>query len=178
MKVLCISGKAGSGKDTLANLICENLESKGQCVLITHFADLLKYICEKFFAWDGVKNEESRTLLQYVGTDVIRTKRPDYWGNFVIDVLKLFPNEWDYVLIPDCRFPNEFENFKKNGIDAKLIRITRPDSDSGLTSDQKNHPSEIAMDKYSYIDGFVVNKGTLDDLAHTADKMIKFLYDI
>ena len=49
MKICCISAKARHGKDTAAELIKEHLEAQGQRVLITHFADLLKYICKQIF---------------------------------------------------------------------------------------------------------------------------------
>ena len=49
MKVICISGKARHGKDTLATILKKRLEDNGNRVLITHFGDLVKYICEKFF---------------------------------------------------------------------------------------------------------------------------------
>ena len=73
MKICCISAKAQHGKDTAAKLIKERLEYKGQRVLITHYADLLKFICVKFFGWNEVKDEAGRTLLQYIGTEIMRT---------------------------------------------------------------------------------------------------------
>ena len=45
MKVITISGKAQNGKDTTAGLLKAALEADGYKVLITHYADLLKYIC-------------------------------------------------------------------------------------------------------------------------------------
>ena len=48
MKVICISGKARHGKDTLAGVLKKHLEDHGNRVLVTHFGDLVKYICEKF----------------------------------------------------------------------------------------------------------------------------------
>ena len=68
MKVLCISAKAQHGKDTAAGIIKEYLESKGKRVLIIHYADLVKFVCTKFFNCDGQKDEKGRTLLQYGGT--------------------------------------------------------------------------------------------------------------
>lgn len=46
MKVICISGKARHGKDTLAGMLDEHLKVNGHRVLIAHFGDLVKYICE------------------------------------------------------------------------------------------------------------------------------------
>lgn len=109
MQVIAISGKAQHGKDTSAKILKNMLEADGYRVLITHYADLLKYMCRTFFGWNGEKDDAGRHILQYVGTDIIRQKRPDFWVDFVTDVLALFPDDWDFVLIPDCRFPNEIE---------------------------------------------------------------------
>lgn len=174
MKVICISGKARHGKDTLAGMLNERLTAKGYRVLTTHFGDLVKYICEKFFNWDGAKDEKGRTLLQYVGTDVVRKQRPSYWTDFVVSVLELFPNEWDYVLIPDCRFPNEVECFIEHGMDTTLIRINRPNFVSNLTPEQLKHPSETAMDDYPP-NLYVINDGTLKDLSNSIKDILAFI---
>ena len=175
MKVVCISAKARHGKDTFAEMLKEHLETSGNRVLIAHFADLVKYVCEKFFAWDGVKDEKGRTLLQYVGTDVVRTQRPSYWVDFIVSILQLFPDEWDYVLIPDCRFPNEFECFRDANMDAALIRVHRTNFESDLTPEQANHESETAMDNYPHVDIFVDNNGTLQYLSNKAQEIAKSL---
>ena len=92
MKICCISAKAQHGKDTAAKLIKENLEKKGQRVLITHYADLLKFICVKYFGWNEVKDEAGRTLLQYLGTDVVGAQNPAYWAEFIAGILKMLPH--------------------------------------------------------------------------------------
>jgi hypothetical protein len=161
MKVLCISAKAQHGKDTAAGFIKEYLESKGGKVLITHYADLVKFVCTKFFNWDGRKDEKGRTLLQYVGTDVISSQQPSYWVDFIVSILKFFENEWDYVLIPDCRYPIEVLKMREN-FDTSIIRIERPNFDNGLTLKQKMHPSEIAMDNFSF-DAVILNEGNLEN---------------
>ena len=161
MKVICISAKARHGKDTAAESLKYYLESKGQRVLITHFADLLKFICTKFFHWNGLKDEAGRTLLQFIGTDVVGKKNPAYWAEFVVSVLKLFENEWDYVLIPDCRYPIEVETVGK-AFETHILRVERPNFDNGLTDAQKQHPSEVDMDTYAF-DAILYNDGTLDD---------------
>jgi hypothetical protein len=160
MKICCISAKAQHGKDTAAKLIKERLEYKGQRVLITHYADLLKFICVKFFGWNEVKDEAGRTLLQYIGTDVVGAKNPAYWAEFIVGILKMFPDIWDYVLIPDCRYPIEVETMKTQ-FDTVVLRVIRPDFDNGLTEAQKNHPSEVDMDNYDF-DFALLNNGSLD----------------
>lgn len=171
MKVICISGKAQNGKDTTAKILEEKLTDNGNKVLIAHFGDLLKYICKTFFGWDGKKDEKGRTLLQYVGTDKIRAKSPDYWVNFIVSILDIFRDEWDYVLLPDCRFPNEYEIFEHYNMDVVLLRVIRPNFTSPLTPAQQKHPSEIALDDYHY-DATIINDGTLEDLKGAVDKFV------
>ena len=170
MKVICISAKAQHGKDTVANFMKECLEAKGKRVLVTHYADLLKYICKTFFNWDGQKDEKGRTLLQYVGTDVIRKKEPDYWAAFIADMLYFFEDQWDYVLIPDTRFPNEIDYLKNAGFDVLYIRVIRENFESPLTKEQQNHPSETAMDNYE-ADVMLYNDSTLDNLKYSVERL-------
>lgn len=149
-KVICISGKARHGKDTSAQFFQEELERRGYNTIIVHFADLLKWMCQKYFGWDGQKDDYGRSLLQYVGTDIVRSQKPDFWADFVADLVELFSTEWDYVIVPDCRFPNEIETFKAHGIEAIHIRVHRPNFNSGLTAAQQTHISELALDDYPY----------------------------
>ena len=137
MKIVCISGKAQHGKDTTAKLLEETLEAQGNRVLIAHYGDLVKYVCKTFFGWDGKKDEKGRTLLQRVGTDKIRAVSPDYWVDFIVSILDIFCDEWDYVLIPDTRFPNEYEIYETYGMDAILLRVVRPNFVSPLTEEQQ-----------------------------------------
>lgn len=171
MEVITISGKAESGKDTTARILKEELESMGYSVVITHYADLLKYICKKFFDWNCKKDEEGRTLLQMVGTNTIRQQQPDYWVDFVKQILRFFPNEWDYVLIPDARFLNEIESVKEE-FKVISVKVERPDYENHLTEEQRNHPSETALDKYKF-DYTLINDGTYDGLSLTTKDFIR-----
>lgn len=164
MKIFCISGKAGSGKDTAAGLMQNYLRGDGQRVLILHYADLLKFMCKQLFGWDGKKDERGRHLLQYVGTDVVRKKNPDLWVGFVEWELKLFPDYWDYVIIPDCRFPNEITILIQGGFDVTHIRVQREGCKGGLTQEQREHASETALDG-TIADYTLENNGTIADLA-------------
>ena len=162
MKVICISGKAQHGKDTTAQIIKDVLEDEEHVVLIAHYGDLVKYVCKTFFGWNGVKDEYGRTLLQEVGTDIVRTKKPGYWADFIIGILELFPDEWEYVLIPDTRFPDEVEKMKDK-FETHCLRIERPNFDNGLTDVQKCHPSETSLDNYHF-DSVIINPGTKEGL--------------
>lgn len=166
LKVCCISAKARHGKDTAAAIMAEYLESQGKRVLITHYADLLKFVCKNFFGWNGDKDEAGRTLLQRVGTDIIGAKKPAYWAEFIVDILNFFKDEWDYVLIPDTRYPIEVSTVEDN-FETVVLRIERPNFNNGLTENQQKHPSEVMMDDYPF-DALLYNDS---DLATFKDKV-------
>jgi len=171
MKILCISGKAQHGKDTSAKILKEILQSDGNSVLIAHYADLVKYICKTFFDWNGEKDVYGRTLLQRVGTDVIRAQDEDYWVGFIGEMLTFFDGEWDYVIIPDCRFPNEVDYLRKAGFDLYHLRVIRNNFESPLTAEQQAHPSETALDNVKP-DYLINNSGDENELKKVIESIV------
>lgn len=175
MKVILISGKAQHGKDTVSGFLRDGLKSNSKKVLVTHYADLLKYICTNYFGWNGIKDDNGRHLLQYVGTDVIRKKNPSMWVDFVSTILKYFRDSWEYVIIPDCRFPNEITNMKDSGFDTVHIRVVRSEFNSPLTEEQQQHESETALDN-TQPDILIENSGDLDQLESKINKLINEVF--
>lgn len=151
-------------------------ELKGKNVLITHFADLLKFICKNYFDWDGAKDDEGREILQYVGTDIIRSIKPDYWVDSVKKILSFFPDEWDYVLIPDCRFPGECTRWNDDW-DITTVRVIRKNFNSPLTIEQQNHISETALDDWNF-DYVIESESGLDNLSIEVCKFVKWMEDM
>ena len=170
MRIIVISGKAQSGKDTSASMLKEAFEKRGDRTLITHFADLLKYVCKTYLGWDGQKDERGRKLLQEVGTEVFRKNDPDIWVKFVISILNNLGDNWDWVIIPDARFPNEVELLRDSGFDTTHFHIIRNNKEA-LPESQQKHISETAMDNYKS-DVTILNYGTLDDLRSAINKII------
>lgn len=173
MRIFCICGKARSGKDTIASIIKKNLQKKGHSVLIAHYADLVKYICKAFFDWNGEKDVNGRTLLQYVGTDIVRSQNQDYWVNFIVDILKFFKNKWEYIIIPDLRFKNELTTMREalKDSDVYCLKIVRDEFDNSLTEEQKKHPSEVELDTIIY-DYLIKNNSTLEELEDTVNAVL------
>lgn len=176
MEIITISGKAESGKDTTAKYLKNDLERLGYQVLICHYADLLKYICTNYFGWDGKKNEEGRSLLQIVGTETIRKQDENFWVDFIKTILKFFPDEWDFVIIPDTRFPNEINSFKAENFSITSIRITRPNFENHLTEEQRKHSSETALDDFKF-DYELINPGTTEGLEHEVKECIDWMFE-
>lgn len=178
MRVITISGKAGHGKDTVATMMKEQLQDNlGLNVLIAHYADLVKHVCKTFFEWDGIKDQRGRSVLQYVGTDVVRAQDQNYWVDFIADMLTFFNDEWDVVLIPDCRFPNEIDRLRRRGFNVTSLIVRRPDFDNGLTDTQKSHPSETSID-YMDFDGEIINAGDMNQLRLTVNAWLDLLCNV
>lgn len=172
MKIITISGLAQHGKDTTATIFKNKLEKLGYKVLIIHYADYLKFICKQYFGWNGVKDEKGRSLLQKIGTDKIRKIDPDFHVSIVAKLINVFANDFDYFLIPDTRFPNEIEYLKNKNYDVLSIRVNRINFENGLTEEQRNHPSEIALNNYKF-DRIITYENGIEYVEMAVDQFIK-----
>ena len=129
MRVVAISGKAESGKDTIAKEIKYLLEEQNYKVMIIHFADVLKFVCRQYFDWDGQKDDYGRSLLQQVGTEMREKNNPNMWVNITKELIRGIGAEFDWVLVPDTRFKEEinmFIFFKHKSICSLKISLSTP----------------------------------------------------
>lgn len=177
---ITISGKSGSGKDTFADIIREELEKINKRVLIIHFADLVKFYARAYFNWDGVKDERGRTLLQTLGTDMVRAHAPNYWAKIVGEFIGIMgeTNTFDYALVPDARFPNEIEAVKWYVPHTYSVNVVRTNADGTawtnplFTEEQKQHPSETSLDNYNDFSLVIHNDKDLTNLRNLAVDLI------
>lgn len=168
-KIVLFSAKARNGKDCSASIMKTFFEEAGKTVMIIHFADALKMICEKCYGWiPGDKGPVGRTILQKVGAE-FRRNREECWVNIVKEIAR--GTDAEYVLVPDCRYKNEVLGFME--FVSYAIRIERPNFDNGLTESQKAHISETDLDNYEYFDYTVINDGTIEDLKEKIKEITK-----
>lgn len=174
MKAILISGKAGHGKDSLAQLIKEELENKGESVLIIKFGDPVKFFARQYYNWDGKKDTTGRGLLQYIGTEMMRTYDEFYWGHMIAEFIAA-NKDFTYALIPDWRFVSEEIAISQNIENYHTIRIERPNYiNPNMTKEQLNHISETELDSASF-DYIIYNNGTLEDLREKAKIALDFI---
>ena len=179
---IILSGKSGSGKDMTAQFMKEELAKHGQKALVIHYADAVKWFSRDFLDWDGKKDEVGRTLLQMVGTDIVRAKHPNFWVGIVVGLIQAFEpyKDFDVAIIPDARFPNEVDISLENLKNCVSVRIERKNADGTewinptLTEDQRNHPSETSLDVFAF-DYVVHNDEGLDMLRESAQSILKDL---
>ena len=171
MKVILISGFAQSGKDTSAFMMEKLLKKKDKKILVIHYADNLKLFAKNHLEWNGQKDEYGRKLLQWFGTDVVRKNYQDTWVDMEVALLKGIKTLYDYVIIPDVRFSNEIYKMSDN-FDCITVRVQRPNFNNGLTEEQKNHPSEIALKNFP-MEYELINDENLDKLLETVKTFLK-----
>jgi len=174
-----INGKAGAGKDTIADHLINKYGYKRIAL-----ADPIKRLVQDVFAldehtvYDRVAREQPlkewpdwtvRKLLQYIGTELFRENIDD-----VIWVKSLWlkiKNSKDNYVVSDIRFNNELyylkDNAGKNFISIKVIR-DGCDGQVGIIG----HASESENLQTNYE---IINDGTIEDLYNKVDKIMEKL---
>lgn len=164
-KVIAITGLKGSGKDTIASIICKHDNSFKTIA----FADRLKDVCALLFNWERemlsgrfVESREwrekpdefwtkelgveftPRRALTSVGTDIIRgTIFNNIWD--IIVKKEILDNPNTNFVITDCRFANEIRMIKNlNGI---IVQVERGEKPSWWSVAEKYNLGELGIDE-------------------------------
>lgn len=185
--IIALSGKKGSGKDTVADMIVNIMEekyrNKYRSVFKKSYAYKLKQIVailtdttiEQNLTTEGkntyisIFEKTLGQLQQIVGTECFRNVLDtDIW----VKALLYTYTPGDVWLITDCRFPNEVESVKN--LDGLCIRINR--NLCCTDSRDLNHPSEIALDNYTNFDYIIDNNCTLDELRVKVEDLISKIF--
>lgn len=175
MAIISISGKIGSGKDTIADIIMQytpyhHWQVKKFAGKLKDIAEILTGVPKINFEDQEFKQQDMgpewgmtyRDLLQKLGTEAMRNGlHKNVWVNALFADYQFNIEEDEqipYWIITDSRFPDELAAVKKhNGIAIKVIR------DSGNTVGI-THTSETALDNYTEWDYIIDNNGTLEEL--------------
>lgn len=169
-KIIAISGKKQSGKNTLSSYIEEFAQSKNYSVGKYSFAYELKYFLvnammldnsqvwgsepqkntKTQYLWDNLPEGisqgrtgfiTSRELMQIFGTDVMRNMFSDtIWTDNTIS--RILNDSYDFALIEDLRFQNEIRSLLK--YPSYFIRLTRGQEQGD------SHVSEKNLDSFNW----------------------------
>lgn len=179
-KVILISGKATMGKDTTAEYMKECFEGKGYKVAVPHFASHMKNMLRELYGWNGVKDEWARNKLQWMGTEKIRVEMnmPTFHADRTCEQIKITEEDFDFYIIPDWRFPNEFETVVKNfgRENAISIRVSRTNYTSPLTKEQQEHISEISLDGFADYD-YMAESEDLKGCRENAEELCEYILE-
>lgn len=171
--IITLSGKARHGKDTAAAMLEERLKARQKRVLNIRYADYLKFIVAAYFGGSYERTPENRSLWQHFGTETVRARDENFWVDTVIRLVRVLADRFDYVLIPDVRFPNEISRWRDEGFSVRTIRVVRTGFENDLTPQQRMHASETALDGFSF--DRELHAATLDELSSEIDKVLLFV---
>lgn len=166
-RCLVLIGRAGAGKDTVADTIFSLKGSPRPRPL--KFSWPLKQMVAELFGWSpqmldvlAYKEERlanpiktldyrnmwtRREVLQYVGTDVFRQMDENVWVNAALRRANGLANQFDTngFICTDCRFPNELEAIKKHFGAVEVVKLIKRDNEA-----VSNHASETEIDKLDF----------------------------
>ena len=171
MKIILLSGKARSGKDTTANIIKEIENDKK--VINLEYSFYMKTYIKNITDWDGSEDTKPRELLQQLGDTIKNKIDPLFFIKKMIMDIKVYSLYYDIITISDVRFINEIEEIKKEFNDVICIRINRPNYDNGLTINEKNHISETSLDNYDKFDYVIENDSDINSLKNKIIEVIE-----
>lgn len=174
--IYVVYGKARSGKNTVSKIIREYYENNNFKTLNIGYSDKLKKYIMNITAWDGNETTKPRTMLQNIGTDLIRNKIDKmFFVNNLMDDIKVYSYFFDVLTISDARFINEIETPKKIFDNVIIIKVVNPRDNEELTIKEKQHISEIELDSYSDYDYEIINDSDIDKLK---EKIIKIVREV
>lgn len=189
MKVILVSGKLQSGKNTFTDFLMEEIGKK-HTIDYDYFAKPVKQECREVFktlidylnkiskqynieelktideSWFEKKNEITRILLQTYGTEIFRNRvDSNWWAKKLKD--KILTRTEDYIVVSDVRFKSEIKILEEAEhdelIDLFRVRIERSNCERD-NNPIHTHESEIDLDDYKYWDYVIQNDTTLDAL--------------
>lgn len=167
MVKIAFSGKFTSGKSTAAKIVKELCpETK-----ILSFATKLKEIGEEMYGMVG----KDRKLLINIGIKM-REIDEDVWLNYVSNQFRNF----EYIVIDDLRFPNEYNKLKSEGFVLVRLSINKETQLERIKElypetwkdhvDKLDDYSETVLDNYEF--DYTVESYDIKILTKTIQKII------
>ena len=171
IKLFILSGKARSGKDTVASIIKNYYKDKDS--IIISFGHYIKDYVKRVSNWDGSEETKPRELLQKLGIELIKNKINDkLFINRILEDILVFSYFYDVIIVDDVRLMDEIKALKENYNNSISIRVIRDSFDNGLTNEQNNHLTEIDLDNYNDFD-YIINNKSYDDLKNKVESILK-----
>lgn len=165
MKLIGLSGRKRSGKDTVCDIIKRLLPDTS--VERIAFADALKEEVSRVLGVtiDEIEADKARFrgMLQWWGTEWRRHQDIEYWIKQAR--LKINASTADVVVVTDVRFQNEADLIRELG--GLVCRIHRPDAEG----EPDLHPSEAALESIP-MKVRIFNDGGMDDLTMQVERYI------
>lgn len=169
VKIYILSGKARSGKDSVANKLINIYENNNKKAIKLAYASYLKIYAKNILNWNGDDNNKPREFLQQIGVELIKNNiNPKMLINRLLEDIEVYSYFYDIIIISDARFREEIEEVKAKYNDVTVIHIKGNNND--LTEEQKNHITETSLDDYSNYDYEIESN---EDVTTSLEKIVK-----
>ena len=143
-KIYILSGKAKSGKDTVADIIEKFYKNKK--VIKLSYAYYLKDYLKRMNMYD--EENKPRSLMQDFGQNLLRKINPNFLINRLLEDIEVFSYFYDIIIVTDARMKDEIMLPKKKFNNIKTIRVIRNNYDNGLTEEEKANITETDLDDF------------------------------
>ena len=163
--IFIVAGKSNAGKDTTCEFINSYVKRKGLKSINLQFSSYVKMYAKNITNWSGSEDDKPRTLLQILGTEIIRNQIDrKFFIKRIIEDIKVYSYYFDVITISDARFPDEINDVVNCFDSVYKIGLARPNFISKLDKEQKVHATELALDGYNDFDYYIINDGSIDEL--------------
>ena len=159
MNIYLIIGKAGSGKNYVANLLKEQLNNS----VITGLSKYIKLFALELGIWDGNDNNKPRTFLQTTG-DKLRAVDENILSKRMLEDIKIYEMlDIKNVIISDVRLINEINYLKKSNYNIITIKVNSTKNNRILTNEETKHITETELDNYIDYDYLIENNESINE---------------
>lgn len=166
-KIIVLSGKQFSGKDTVADMIKE------------HFTDfkeiaLASAIKKEFGKLKNITISEIERNKPLYRAELIelgnkgRAESPEFWIKKVIE-------EDGNIIVPDLRLKHELFIFRIHGAISIRVESNREERAKRGNLVSEDDPTETQLDNINDWNYVIENNGTLDELQAQVNKIIKLI---
>lgn len=169
-KIFMVSGKAGTGKNTISSII---KEFYGDNAIEISFSYYIKDYAKRISNWDGREETKPRELLQNLGIELVRNKIDSkLFINRTLEDIKVFSYFYDVIIISGGRLVEELETIKTNYPNSISIGVVS-NLKNNLTEEEKKHFTEVALDNYNNYDYKIDNSGSYEELKKEVLKILE-----
>ena len=159
MNIYLLVGKAGSGKNYVANILKQKLPN----AVITSLSKYIKLFALELGLWDGDDNNKPRKFLQTTG-DKLRAVDENILTKRMLDDIKVYEMlNIKNIIISDVRLLNEINNLKNSDYNIIVIKVSSKKSNRNLTIEEQNHLTEKELEDYKDYDYLIENNERINE---------------
>lgn len=169
-KIIIISGKQYSGKDTVGKILLEKLPSFKRCAM----GDIIKitYGNSHNLTYEQIEKNKSKYRADLIALgNWGRSQDPDYW-------LKKILEQDGNIIVTDVRVEHEYEMFKKSGAISIRVEASRQTREKRGELVGENDITEVGLDDIKDWDYIVDNNSDYEHLSIQVDEIITNLKNL